>query len=280
MDIADLPAGATWSGSALLWSPAVAGTYTPTIEVRDAEGTLVASQTIDLTVHPQLTASIPQTAYEAMVGEPLVITPSVANLIVDGAVQWGGNLPGWLDLDEADGTVTVDTSIGRSADNLILTAVDQTDLKDASIEPFSVAVSNDFVVHVTSDVPNVTVSSLFGSAWTQNRPKRLVVADGVSIYSTSSSTAAMTTGANLVNTLTIENHGGIYGGGGTADGGVGGDALVLSTQNVVVNNLGQIWAGGGGGGKGGSGGTGLPTNFSREPASGDTFVLAGITRPR
>ena len=34
--IADLPPGATWSGSAILWSPAASGTYTPTIEVRDA----------------------------------------------------------------------------------------------------------------------------------------------------------------------------------------------------------------------------------------------------
>jgi hypothetical protein len=139
--VADLPDGATWSGGAIVWSPAASGTYSPIIEVRDAEDHLVASQQLELVIHLPLTASVPQTSYEVEVGEPLVITPSVANLITDGAVQWGGTLPGWLDLNEADGKVTVDTSTVRSADNLILTAVDQTDLKHASTQPFSVAVN-------------------------------------------------------------------------------------------------------------------------------------------
>ena len=48
----------------IVWSNATAGTYNPTIEVLDADSNLLASQTLDLTIHPQLTAEVPQTAYE------------------------------------------------------------------------------------------------------------------------------------------------------------------------------------------------------------------------
>jgi len=146
--VADLPSGATWTADAetygvgsIYWPSATQGTYHPTVEVRDADGALIASSDLEIIVYAPLTASVPQTSYGVEVGEPLVITPSVANLIADGAVQWGGNLPAWLDLNTADGKVTVDTSVVRSASDLVLTAVDQTDLKQASTQPFSVAVN-------------------------------------------------------------------------------------------------------------------------------------------
>jgi len=141
VNVVGLPDGATWNGTAIVWPAAVSGTYSPAIEVRDGENNLVASQQMELVVHPNLTATVPQEAYEVDVGETLVITPSVANLIADGAVQWGATLPGWMDLDADDGKVTVNTAAVQSADNIILTAVDQTDLKQASTQPFSVTVN-------------------------------------------------------------------------------------------------------------------------------------------
>lgn len=142
VEVVDLPPGANWNGSSIVWPSATNGGYSPTIQVRDGNGALVASQALELTIHLPLSASVPQTSYQVYVGDSVSIVPSVANLITDGAVEWGGSLPPWMDLDETSGTVTFDTSIVRSAENLVLIAVDQTDLTDASTESFSVTVSD------------------------------------------------------------------------------------------------------------------------------------------
>jgi len=142
VDVAGLPPGATWSGSAILWSPATEGTYTPTIEVRDAAGELVASQELELIIHLPLTASVPQTAYEVAVGDALTITPTAANAV--GVLQWGSapaELPDWLDFDAVTGVIEVDTATENALSNMVLTAVDQHDNDYASTQQFSVKVN-------------------------------------------------------------------------------------------------------------------------------------------
>ena len=126
----------------IVWSNATAGTYNPTIEVLDADSNLLASQTLDLTIHPQLTAEVPQAAYEVDKDGSLSITASVGNAI--GTLQWGSTpapLPDWLEL-QGD-TITVDTAEANSLSDIVLTAVDQFDNTSASTQPFSIAVKGD-----------------------------------------------------------------------------------------------------------------------------------------
>ena len=141
VDVSNRPAEATWDGNAIQWAAAVEGIYTPTIEVRDGNGILVASQDLELTVHGPLTASTPQTSYEVDVGEALTITPTATNAI--GDLQWGSTpseLPEWLGLNATTGAIDVDTSNPKTLENLVLTAVDQGDLASASTLPLSIAV--------------------------------------------------------------------------------------------------------------------------------------------
>lgn len=140
--ITGLP-GASWTGSSILWSPAIAGTYYPSIEVRNGGDILIASSQFELIVHPNLSASVSQSAYVVDVGTPLVIEASASNLIDKDAVIWGVNpspLPAWLALDDETGIITVNTSAQNSLNGVVLTAVDQTDLATASTSPFSISV--------------------------------------------------------------------------------------------------------------------------------------------
>lgn len=142
VDVSDRPPGATWDGNTIQWASAVEGTYTPTIEVRDGNGVLVASQDLELIVHGPLTASTPQTSYEVEVGGALTITPTAANAI--GNLQWGSTpaeLPEWLGFDASTGAINVDTSTANSLGEIVLTAVDQGDLASASTLPLSIAVN-------------------------------------------------------------------------------------------------------------------------------------------
>lgn len=86
----------------------------------------------------------------------------------------------------------------------------------------------------------------------------LVIASGVTVGSTSTSTPALNVGSWPAGvTLNIEVSGRIQGAGGaggtvggTATGGAGGVALkTVETCNVTVNASGDIWGGGGGGGR-------------------------------
>jgi len=83
------------------------------IEVHDSNGDLVASRGVELVIHQELAASVPQTAYEVDVGGDLTIEPTVSGVFDPEAVQWGvasQSLPSWLDLDAATGKIEVDTS--------------------------------------------------------------------------------------------------------------------------------------------------------------------------
>jgi hypothetical protein len=94
----------------------------------------------------------------------------------------------------------------------------------------------------------------------KNVAKRLLV--NGTIYSTSTSTAALDIRGNLSNlTIDIGSTGKLYGEGGSW-GARGGDALYINdTDNttpvkIILRNGGQLWAGGGGGSYGGSGNPG------------------------
>lgn len=149
VSVTNLPSGATWTADTqvygagnIQWPSAAQGTYRPTIEVRDAHGALVATSDLEIVVHPQLAATVSQPVYEIEVGGELSIVPSSGNAI--GSVQWGSTpseLPEWLSLDAATGTIAVDTASTNTLPEIVLTAVDQGDLASASTVPFSISVN-------------------------------------------------------------------------------------------------------------------------------------------
>ena len=106
---------------------------------------------------------------------------------------------------------------------------------------------------------NRQCSSIFGSAWGQNVPKRLFVTGTVG--ATSTGTPALRVNSGMGGTCVIEISGSIQGAGGAAGtggaGGAGGPAILVDqTSGVTIINRGSIYGGGGGGGRGGNGGTG------------------------
>jgi len=110
------------------------------------------------------------------------------------------------------------------------------------------------VIAVTaSSATNVSAASLFGSNWTTDVPKELIIPSGVTLGATSTSNFALTIESNLAGTLTVKNSGSIQGAGGAA-GANGGDAIDANASCIIINeSSGQIYAGGGGGGTGGNG---------------------------
>ena len=119
---------------------------------------------------------------------------------------------------------------------------------------------NEIQITISSGTTNYSCSTQFGGNWTSTVPKRLIINSGVIIGGTGSS-PALTIEGSMGGTLIVENAGTIRGFGGAANGGEGGDAVLVSTNspsNITINNQGQgsIQAGGGGGGAGGEGGEG------------------------
>jgi hypothetical protein len=116
--------------------------------------------------------------------------------------------------------------------------------------------ANEIVVYITSTTTNVNVASLFGSYWTQNIRKKLIINPGVNVGATNSANYALVIPSGLSRSLAIDNFGSILGAGGLANSGTGGNAI-LANSSVSINNQGTIYAGGGGGGIGGAGGLGF-----------------------
>ena len=108
----------------------------------------------------------------------------------------------------------------------------------------------------TSNATNQNLSTVFGNDYAVDYPKFIVINAGITVYSTSTSTAALNIASGGAGSITITNSGNIYGMGGAA-GQAGGTALLASTSATLVNNSGaNIKGGGGGGGNGGAGGVG------------------------
>lgn len=158
--------------------------------------------------------------------------------------------------------------------------------------------ANEVVIYITRNIANVNVEALFGTNWTRNIRKRLVINPGVIVYSTTPYNVNILNGYALrifdtfKGRLTIQNFGSIQGaagrrGGDTvisgesrtsqSNGGNGGHAIYIgpsiyggteaSPRPVVyIDNQGTIYAGGGGGGQGAVSGTISPAqSYSYRP---------------
>ena len=107
-----------------------------------------------------------------------------------------------------------------------------------------------------SNSTNVNAQSAFGnSIWSGSKRKRIIVPSGVTIGGSGSDALVIPTG--MGGQIIVTCRGSIQGFGGSANGGNGGNAIRCNqTANVIIENYGSIYAGGGGGGKGGNGGSG------------------------
>lgn len=135
--------------------------------------------------------------------------------------------------------------------------------------------------HTVSDNDtNLNASTIFGSDYTVDIAKIIIIPSGFEIgATTSTSNRALTIPSGLVGTLEIQNAGtisGAGGSGGSASGGsAGGSAIYIASNNVTVINTGTI-RGGGGGGRGGSNGQSYMNRFVYG-ASGNTVNCLGGT---
>lgn len=103
---------------------------------------------------------------------------------------------------------------------------------------------------------SLVLSSLYDPVyWAKANNKIVTIDASVTIGSLSTSSPALSTGTGFGGTLTIKNYGKIYGAGGES-GLDGGTAILVQQNNVVIENHGEIYGGGGGGGTGGTGGSG------------------------
>lgn len=123
------------------------------------------------------------------------------------------------------------------------------------------------VVTISSSDTNVSVSSLFGSNFTTNIPKLLIINSGVELGATNTNNSALSVASGMSGTLTIQNAGTISGAGGAGGSGGGGNggngetALFVGSNGVTVTNTGTIRGGGGGGGGGPNGSPGHGSSF-------------------
>ena len=121
-------------------------------------------------------------------------------------------------------------------------------------------------VAVTSNTTNRNVSSQFGSNFTANVAKILIINSGVEVGASNLSNYAINVPSGMGGTLNIQNAGTISGAGGdgssSGTGGAGGTAIYIASNNVTVTNTGTIRGGGGGGGKGADGASYIDSNFS------------------
>jgi hypothetical protein len=111
--------------------------------------------------------------------------------------------------------------------------------------------SKGFRYTFTAGATDQNASSLFGSDYSVNYPKDIVINSGVELGASSTSEEALEIDSGGVGTITITNNGTLSGAGGAA-GADGGDAFEAAVTCTFVNN-GTVRAGGGGGGTGGNG---------------------------
>jgi hypothetical protein len=123
--------------------------------------------------------------------------------------------------------------------------------------------SNQFSFSITANTSNANLRTLAISAgWNQTSRLVATINSGVTIFSTATTTPALTVngsfpgGVELINNGIILGRGGAGGRGGSAGaasglaGGVGGNGLTVQSP-ISINNVNRISGGGGGGGGGG-----------------------------
>jgi len=112
----------------------------------------------------------------------------------------------------------------------------------------------------TAGATDQNASALFGSDYSVNYPKEIVIDSGVELGATSTAEEALEIDSGGAGTITVTNNGTLTGAGGAA-GADGGDAFEAAVACIFVNN-GTVRAGGGGGGAGGAGGNGSYSSTS------------------
>lgn len=253
-----VPAGMTYgSDGSVSGTPTDpgSGNFSTSVTDVDARNAVAA---VNWTVSPGLTISGVSGSYTAIPGEAFSITPSAAN--ADGAVSWSlsGSLPDGLSFSNASGAISgTPSGTASTSTGLVLTANDATG--SASTSPFSIQVAAAYVATISTVVENVVLPGTYftPAQWSSTVEKRLVVSSSGVAYSSVPTEPAIGSASAWSGTLTIENHGGIYGGGGvgtTGTGQSGGPGIKLVHGTPTVVNHGTIAGGGGGGGGGGKGG--------------------------
>lgn len=135
--------------------------------------------------------------------------------------------------------------------------------------------SSEIVVNMAAGGAAVTLESLFSAAdWVSETQKRVILPAGVERGNSANANAAVTVGTTgWGGNLIFEVRGTISGRGGTANSGVGGNALQANrvgnaNQKLSLILTGTLRGGGGGGGLGGTGGSGSNSSLVQE---GPTF---------
>jgi len=126
---------------------------------------------------------------------------------------------------------------------------------------------NELLQAVTANA-SINAQTIFGSDWGTNIPKRLSIPSGVTI-------GPLTIPSGMGGTLEVDVAGNIYGTGGSANGGAGGNAITSDTSFTLnVLSGGSVRGGGGGGGLGGVGGNGqVGTSGSSSAYSYNAFCV-------
>ena len=170
--------------------------------------------------------------------------------LVDVAVEFGGSVPHGISEYYRNGSYVTENNTGIPTSGTIDMADFYGTVRAA--------------IQTLSNSTNQNASTIFGSNFTTNIPKILIIPSGVHIGGTGfgSGNRALTVPSGMSSTLDIQNAGTISGSGGSAGnggggtGGQGGSAIFIQSNNVTVTNTGTIRGGGGGGGGGGNGSAG------------------------
>lgn len=127
----------------------------------------------------------------------------------------------------------------------------------------------------TAGATDQDASALFGSDYSVDYPKDIVINSGVELGATSTSEEALEIDTGGLGTITVTNNGTLTGAGG-AVGADGGDAFEAAVNCTFVNN-GTVRAGGGGGGAGGNGSYTSTTNYTATNQSYNCSATNGGT---
>lgn len=127
----------------------------------------------------------------------------------------------------------------------------------------------------TAGATDQNASALFGSDYSVNYPKEIVIDSGVELGATITSEEALEIDSGGSGTITVTNNGTLTGAGG-AVGADGGDAFEAAVNCTFINN-GTVRAGGGGGGTGGNGSYSSTTYYTATNQSYNCTATNGGT---
>lgn len=130
------------------------------------------------------------------------------------------------------------------------------------------------VTYLLTSQTNLNLQTyLSGKGAPTDRAIVLQLPSGVTIGSSSAGSAAITSGdLSGYQKVTLDVTGEVQGAGGTANGGVGGNAIdVASAMHITIRTSGAVRGGGGGGGRGGTGGSCDNVSWTSVPAASKTY---------